>query len=318
VTRVFVTRALPEGPLEALAAEAGLEVDVSLHDRPATRQELQAGLAEAEVLVSQLLDPIDAELIAAAPKLRLICNYAVGINNVDLEAAAARGITVCNTPDVLTEASADLTWALILSVTRHVLEGDRMTRAGEFKGWAPQLLLGTELYGKTLGIVGLGRIGKAVARRARGFGLQVCYTGRSEKPADESEGARYVSLAELLRSSDLVCLHCPLTPETRHLLDAERLSWLKPSAYLINMARGPVVDEAALVAALREGRLAGAGLDVYEREPALEPGLAELDSVVLLPHLGSATRETRLAMAQIVADNIADLLAGRPPRTRVG
>jgi len=317
MTRVFVTRALPEGPLEALAAEAGLKLEVSPHDRAATRDELRSGLAEAEVLVSQLLDPIDAELIASAPKLRLICNYAVGINNVDLAAAAARGIGVCNTPDVLTEASADLTWALILSVTRRVLEGDRMTRAGEFAGWAPQLLLGTELYGKTLGIVGLGRIGRAVARRARGFGLQVCYTGRSEKPAQESEGARYVGLEELLRSSDLVCLHCPLTPETRHLLDAERLGWLKPSAYLINMARGPVVDEAALVAALREGRLAGAGLDVYEREPQLEPGLAELDSVVLLPHLGSATRETRLAMAQIVADNLRDHLAGRPPRTRV-
>jgi len=317
MTRVFVSRALPEGPLEALAAEAELTLEVSPHDRPATRDELRAGLAEAEVLVSQLLDPIDAELLASAPKLRLICNYAVGINNVDLEAARARGITVSNTPDVLTEASADLTWALILSLTRRVLEGDRLTRAGGFQGWAPQLLLGTELCGKTLGIVGLGRIGRAVARRARGFGLQVCYTGRSQKPAEESEGARYLGLEELLRGSDLVCLHCPLTPETHHLLDAERLGWLKPSAYLINMARGPVVDEAALVAALRDQRLAGAGLDVYEREPLLEPGLAELDSVVLLPHLGSATRETRLAMAQIVADNVRDHLAGRPPRTRV-
>lgn len=317
MTRVFVSRALPAGPLEALAAESGLELEVSPHDRAATRAELLAGVAEAEVLVSQLLDPIDAELIAAAPKLRLICNYAVGYNNVDAEAARARGVVVCNTPDVLTEASADLTWALILAVTRRVLEGDRLTRAGEFKGWAPQLLLGTELMGKTLGIVGLGRIGRAVARRAKGFGLRLLYTGRSEKPADQSEGARYVGLEELLRESDLVCLHCPLTPETQHLLNAERLGWLKPSAYLINMARGPVVDEAALVAALREGRLAGAGLDVYEREPALEPGLADLDSVVLLPHLGSATHETRLAMAQIVADNVADLLAGRPPRTRV-
>lgn len=318
MTHVFVTRALPPGPLEALAAERGLQLVIHPHDRPVTRAELRAGLRGAEVLVSQLVDRVDAELLAGAAGLRLICNYAVGYDNVDLAAASERGVALCNTPDVLTEASADMTWALLLAVTRRVVEGDRLTRAGGFHGWAPQLLLGTELTGKTLGIVGLGRIGKAVARRARGFGLRVRYTGRRELPSAEAEGAEFVGLEQLLRESDLVSLHCPLTPETRHLLCAERLGWLRPSAYLINMARGPVVDEDALVAALEAGRLRGAGLDVFEREPALAAGLAELENVVLAPHLGSATEETRLAMAQIVADNVRDLLDGRRPRTQIG
>lgn len=317
MVRVYVSRALPPGPLESLAERLGLELEVSPHDRPATRAELAAGLASAEVVVSQLLDPLDAELLAQAPGLKLICNYAVGTNNVDRAAAAARGVALTNTPDVLTESSADMTWALLLALTRRVLEGDRMVRAGEFVGWAPQLLLGTELSGKTLGVVGLGRIGRAVARRARAFGMRVCYTGRRELSEAEAEGARYQSLEELLRESDVVSLHCPLTPETQHLLDAERLAWLKPSAYLINMARGPVVCERSLVAALRAGRLRGAGLDVFEREPLLAEGLAELGSVVLAPHLGSATEEARLAMAEIVAGNIEDYLAKRPLRTRV-
>lgn len=316
--RVYVTRALPSGPLEALAQRAGLELHVNPHARPATRTELAAGLGGAEILVSQLLDPIDAALLAEAPDLRLICNYAVGTNNVDLTAAAARGVLVTNTPDVLTEATAEMTWALLLALTRRVLEGDRLVRRGEFAGWAPQLLLGTGLGGKTLGVVGLGRIGRAVARRGRAFGMEVCYAGRRELSPDLAEGARHLTLEALLRSADVVSLHCPLTPDTHHLLDAERLAWLKPSAFLLNMARGPVVDEAALVEALRAGRLAGAGLDVFEREPELAPGLAELDSVVLAPHLGSATHEARLAMAQIVVENVEDYLAGRRPRTQVG
>ncbi|MEZ6187585.1 MAG: NAD(P)-dependent oxidoreductase [Planctomycetota bacterium] len=314
LVKVFVTRALPGDALARLEAHPGVErVEVSPHDRPLTAAELRQGLEGAQVAITQLVDRLDQDLLQAAPDLKLVCNYAVGVNNVDLEAARARGVVVCNTPDVLTEASADLTWALLLGVARRVVEGDRLVRSGGFTGWAPELLLGSAVAGKTLGVVGLGRIGSAVARRAQGFGMRVLYTSRSPKDVAWER----VELEALLREADFVCLHPPLTPETQHLLDAERLALMKPSAYLINLSRGPVVDEAALVRALRAGELAGAALDVFEREPELEPGLAELPNVLLAPHLGSATVETRHAMADLAVANVEDFLAGRPPRTRV-
>lgn len=311
--KIFVTRTLPGDALERLAARPDVELVVSPHDRPLTRAELRQGLAAAEVAVTQLVDRLDAELLDAAPGLKLVCNYAVGVNNVDLEAARARGVAVCNTPDVLTAASADLTWALLLAVARRIVEGDRMVREGRFRGWAPQLLLGSAVAGRTLGVVGLGRIGAAVARRAAGFDMRVLYSSRTPKDVAWEQ----VSLERLLGESDFVCLHPPLTPETHHLLDAERLRLMKPSAYLINLSRGPVVDEQALIDALRAGTIAGAALDVFEREPELTPGLAELENVVLAPHLGSATTEARHAMAELVRSNVEAHLEGLPLRTPV-
>ena len=285
-----------------------------------TRGELKEAIAGVDALLPLLTVRVDEEILQRAHRLRVIANHAVGYDNVDLEAASRRGIWVTNTPDVLTEATADLTWACILAVVRRVVEGDSMTRAGRFEGWVPTLLLGTELRDKTLGVVGFGKIGRAVARRAAGFGVRVIYhdPGLAEGPVDLGLlTAESAPLDRLLAESDVVSLHTPLTPETRHLIDARRLAQMKPTAYLVNTSRGPVVDEAALVEHLRAGRLAGAALDVYEREPALTPGLAQLPSVVLLPHIGSATRETRLAMARLAADNIHAVLQGRDPITPV-
>ncbi|HET7558428.1 MAG TPA: D-glycerate dehydrogenase, partial [Limnochordia bacterium] len=254
------------------------------------------------------------EVLAAAPALRIVSNYAVGYDNIDVPAATRRGIAVTNTPGVLTAATADLTWALILATTRRVVEADAFMRAGRYTSWDPLLLLGGDLAGRRLGIVGFGRIGQAVAQRARGFELEVVFTSRSPKPEAAARlGARQVELDELLASSDIVSLHCALTAETRHLIDARRIAMMKPSAYLINTARGPVVHEADLVAALRSDQIAGAGLDVYEAEPLMSPGLAELPNVVVVPHIGSATHETRTKMADIAVDNILALFAGRRP-----
>jgi glyoxylate reductase len=269
--------------------------------------------------VTLLSDPITASVLGACPLLRVVANYAVGYDNVDLAAAAERGLVVTNTPDVLTEATADTTWALILASARRVVEGDRMMRAGAFRGWGPDLLLGTDLRGKFLGIVGMGRIGRAVARRAPAFGMRVAYCDSKRLP-ESSEAAlcaRFLPLEELLRRSDVVSLHCPLNASTHHLLDSARLAMLKPTAVLVNTARGPAVDEAALVESLRSGRLAAAGLDVYEREPTISPGLAELPNAVLLPHLGSAGRETREAMARIAVENVREVLCGRSALTPV-
>lgn len=314
MSRVFVTRALPQGAMDRLRAEAG-EVVLNPHDRPVTREELLDGVRGATCLLSQLVDSVDDDVLTAGEGLRLVANYAVGFNNVDVAAATRRGILVSNTPGVLTETTADLTFALLLAVARRVVESDRFLRDGKYEGWAPLLLLGDDVHGKTLGIVGLGRIGRAVARRARGFGMRVLYAGPAEQ--DDAEGATFASLDELLAESDFVSLHVPLNDATHHLIDAAALKRMKPSAYLLNVARGPIVDEQALVAALRAGEIAGAGLDVFEGEPAVEPGLVELDNVVLVPHVGSATKETRLAMANIAVDNVLDVLAGRPPRSCV-
>lgn len=285
---------------------------------PLSGKALAAFAQGAQALICLLADRVDASFFAACPDVKVVAVYAVGVNNVDLAAAARAGVWVTNTPDVLTEATADLTLALLLAVTRRVVEGDRLVREGKFSGWRPDLLLGVGLSGKKLGVVGFGRIGQAVAKRARSFGLEVLYNSRRRHLEGEGEGVRFVGdLDELVAQVDFLSLHCPLTPETFHLMDRSRLLRMKPGAFLINVARGEVVDEGALVEVLRSGHLAGAGLDVYEREPHLHPGLAELPNVVLLPHLGSATRETREAMADLVVDNVLAVLEGKPPLTPV-
>ena len=252
-----------------------------------------------------LSDRIDAAFLDACPRLRVVANYAVGFDNIDLKAASARGVMVTNTPDVLTRATAELTWALILACARRVPEGDRLTRAGKFRGWDPLLLLGRELGGRTLGIVGAGRIGRAVARIGEGVGMRVRVATRSTRPS---------AFRKFLAEADVVSLHVPLTPATRHLIARDALACMKPTAILVNTSRGPVVDEGALVEALRRRRIAAAGLDVYEREPRLARGLSCLPNVVLLPHLGSATRAARAAMAFRAARNVVDALAGRRPK----
>lgn len=312
--RILVTQYIPEEGLAALRKEG--EVVFCPHpERPPTREELLEAVKGADALLCALTDTIDAEVLEAAPELTVIANLAVGYNNIDVAAATARRVPVTNTPGILTETTADLTWALLLAVARRVVEGDRYMRSGRFQAWQPMLLLGNDVYGKTLGIVGLGRIGAAVARRARGFDMRVLYHNRRRAGAalEEELGARCVPLDRLLRSSDFVTLHAPYTPETHHLFGPRELALMKPTAYLVNAARGPLVDEAALVAALREGRLAGAALDVYEREPELTPGLAELENVVLAPHIGSASRETRARMAVMAAQNVLAALRGKRP-----
>jgi len=284
-------------------------------DRPMERARLLEAVADRDGFLSMITDRVDAELMDLAPRLRVIANMAVGYNNVDTDAASARGILVTNTPGVVTEPTADLTFALLLAVGRRVADLDRRTRAGEFRWWAPRLFLSGDVAGKTLGIVGLGRIGKAVAERARGFRMRILYCNRKRlDPAEEQQlGVEYRGFRELLRESDFVSLHVPLTEETRHLVNRETLTWMKPTAYLLNVSRGPVVDEEALVEALQQKKIAGAGLDVYENEPALTPGLTELDNVVLLPHVGSATVDVRIRMAEMAAQNLLSALRGEVP-----
>lgn len=280
-----------------------------------SEEQLIRALARASGAVTLLTDPVTERVIESCPKLKVIANSAVGTDNVDLAAAARRGVVVTHTPDVLTEATADLAWALILGTARRVAEGDRLVRRGAYRGWKPDFMLGTCLGGKVLGIVGMGRIGRAVARRAPAFGMHVQYADGARLPesAEAALGARRVPLDELLATSDVVTLHCPLTAENHHLLSRERLFALKRGALLINTARGPLVDEAALVECLRSGHLGGAGLDVYEREPLLAEGLARCPNTLLLPHVGSATRETRAAMALTAVRDALAVLEGRGP-----
>ena len=314
MSEVAVTAPLPGDALERLARFHTVRVREA--GPPLSATQLAAFVGNAEALICLLADRVEALVFARCPRLEVVANYAVGVNNVDLAAARAAGVWVTNTPDVLTEATADLTWALILAVTRRVVEGDALVRAGRFKCWGPDLMLGAGLQGKTLGIVGLGRIGAAVARRGEAFGMRPLFTDpRGAAAADGRWPA--LPLDELLAQSDVLTLHCPLTPDTRHLLSAERLRLLPRGAVLINTSRGEVVDEAALVEALAAGALAGAGLDVYEREPAVHAGLLARPDVVLLPHLGSATRETRAAMANLAVDNILAVLSGGVPATVV-
>lgn len=314
--KVYVSRLLPEAVMDFLRNSAEVvEVRVNPHDRVATRQELREGVEWCDCLLCLLTDTINAEVMDWNPQLRIIANYAVGFNNIDVAAATQRGIPVTNTPGVLTETSADLAWALILACARRVVEADAFLRAGKFTGWGPTMLLGQDVHGKTLGIVGLGRIGYAVARRAQGFNMRVLYASprRADEAAEKSVNATWVSLESLLKESDFVSLHPYLSSETTHLIGENELRMMKETAYLINTSRGPVVDEKALVRALQEGWIAGAGLDVFEEEPALAPGLLECRNTVLLPHVASATIETRTAMGMIAASNIVALLQGKRP-----
>lgn len=315
---VLVTRKLPSSVLDKIRAVA--RVDVYAGDTAIPPDELRARVAGADALICLLTDTIDRSVIDAAPSLKVIANVAVGYNNIDIAHARSRGIAVTNTPDVLTESVADFTWALLLAITRRLSEGERLVRRGEWKGWALDLMLGTELRGKQLGLVGLGRIGRAVAARAPAFGMRVAYTSRREiAGAGMNSGldAEPMSLDRLLTTSDVVSLHVPLTPETRHLIDRRALARMKRSAYLINTARGPVVDEEALAWALQQHLIAGAALDVYEHEPVIHPGLLGLENALLVPHLGSGTTETRTAMADLAVSNVLAVLDGRPPMTPV-
>jgi glyoxylate reductase len=282
--------------------------------------ELKARLAGKQALMCLLTDRVDGPVLDAGPGLRIVANIAVGFDNIDLAAARARGVVVTNTPDVLTEATADFTWGLILAVARRIPEGERLLRRGAWSGWALDFMLGSDLRGKQLGVVGLGRIGRAVAARAGAFGMRVAYTtldGAGPEPGPGEAAWLRMSLDELLSSSDVVTFHVPLTPETRHLVDRRAILRMKRRACLVNTSRGPVVDEAALAWALREGLIAGAALDVYEQEPRVHPELLGLENVVLAPHLGSATVETRTAMADLAARNVLAVLSGLAPLTPV-
>jgi glyoxylate reductase len=304
--RLLVSRRLaldPRGP-----AGAGVEIDQWDADEPLPRAELLRRAADADGAVVTLSDRIDEELLEAAPRLRVVANHAVGVDNVDVPACTRRGVWVANTPDVLTDATADLTLALILAVARRVREAEKTVREGRFTFWAPTMLLGLELRGAILGVVGFGRIGQAVAQRARAFGMEIVSATRTEPT-----GVRRLELDELLAVSDVVTLHCPLTQATRHLIGAPQLARMKRGAILVNTARGPIVDEAALFAALESGHLGGAGLDVFEEEPRVHPGLIGRDDVVLLPHVGSATRKTRARMAELALTDAARVLRGERP-----
>lgn len=316
---VISQRIFPEAL--ALLEEAGLSVAASEASRPPAKAELARRLGDAEALICLLTDTVDAELLASAPKLKVIANVAVGYDNIDVAAASARGVLVTNTPGVLSEATADLTFALLLAAARRLNEAERDLRAGKFGGWELfQPHLGLSVWGKTLGIIGMGRIGQAVARRASGFNMPVLYHNRNRLAAqlERQLGARYVSRDELLAQSDFVSLHAPLSEATRHLIDAAALAKMKPSAILINTARGPLVDEAALADALAAGRLAGAALDVFEREPEVHPKLLALERhLVLTPHIGSATYDTRREMSLLAARNVIAALSGKRPEALV-
>jgi glyoxylate reductase len=314
---VLVTRKLPSSVLSRLRDVA--EVDLYTGEAAIPPAELRARVADKDALVCLLTDAIDRSVIDSAARLKVISNVAIGYNNIDVPYARSRQIVVTNTPDVLTESVADFTWALILAITRRLSEGERLLRRGEWKGWALDFMLGSELRGKQLGLVGVGRIGRAVAARAPAFGMKVAYTTRASSGANPGLGdaAEAMSLDRLLLTSDVVSLHVPLTPDTRHLIDQRALTRMKRSAYLVNTARGPVVDEAALAWALQHHLLSGAALDVYENEPAVHPDLLQLENVLLVPHLASGTTETRTAMADLAVSNAIAVLDGRAPLTPV-
>ena len=318
MARVVVTGRIPSDGLDLLRRHH--EVTAWDEDRAITRTELLEFVRNADGLVTLLTEKVDSELLdAAGPNLKVVANVAVGYNNIDVAACADRGVVATNTPGVLTEATADTAFALMLMATRRLGEGERVIRSGTPWQWGMFYLLGSGIQGKVLGIVGAGAIGIAMARRAKAFGMSVIYTGPTAlAPEVEAElGARRVDFGELLRTSDVISLHCPYLPETHHLIGTPELAKMKATAFLINSARGPIIDESALVEALRQRQIAGAGLDVFEFEPAVHEGLLELDNVVLLPHLGSATNETRTAMAVLAADNAVAVLAGKPVITAV-
>ncbi len=315
---VYVSRRLPDSVMAEFARRFTLIVRPV--DRPATRAELLEAVAVADAMAVTLSDRVDEELLQRAPRLKVVAVYAVGYDNVDVAAASKRGIVVTNTPEVLTEATADLTWALILAVARRIPEAERLVREEKWEGWAPMQLLGADVFGKTLGIIGMGRIGRAVARRAAGFRMNILY--HNPQPlapdVDRALGARSVPLAQLLQEADIIAIHGPLNDSTRGMIGKAELALVRRTAYLINTARGSIVDEPALIEALEQGRLAGAGLDVYPEEPRVDPRLLALPNVVLLPHIGSATHEARMKMGLMVLENITAVLAGLEAPNRVG
>jgi glyoxylate reductase len=311
--KVLVTRKLPSKVVTRLEQEC--EVDLYIGESAISRDELMRRVAGKHAIICLLTEPIDgAVLDAAGPQLKVVANVAVGYNNIDVEACRARGVVATNTPDVLTNACADFTWGLILAVTRRLGEGERVVRTGKWGGWALDYMLGMELRGKQLGLVGVGRIGRAVADKAPAFGMTIAYTDQREAGIP---GAAQMPLDRLLATSDVVSLHVPMTPETKHLIDQKALIKMKRSAYLINTSRGPVVDEAALAWALKERIIAGAALDVYEKEPEINSALLSLENALLIPHLASATTETRTAMADLAVSNALAVLNGQPPLTPV-
>jgi glyoxylate reductase len=315
--KIVVTGRIPDSGLEILRS-AG-DVWAWSQDDPIPFDVRDAQLADADVAVTLLTDRVDDAFLAAAPNLKLVANVAVGYNNIDVGACTTRGVMVTNTPDVLTDATADLALGLILMATRRLGEGERLIRSGTPWKWGMFMMLGTGLQGRRLGIVGMGAIGVATADRAKAFGMEIVYHNRNavDSAIERRLDASWLPFDELLATSDIVSLHCPYSDATHHLIDADALSKMKPSAFVVNTARGPIVDEAALAAALASGSIAGAGLDVFENEPAVHPGLLELDNVVLVPHLGSATNETRGAMANLAANNVAAVLSGNPALTPV-
>ena len=312
--KIYVTRRIPDAGLELLRKNHP-QFEMNPEDRILTRSELLEKVRGLDGLLSLLTDKIDGEVMdAAGPRLKVIANHAVGFDNVDLPAATQRGILVTNTPGVLTDATADHAWALLFAAARRIPESEKFLRAGKFTGWGPLMFLGGDITGRTLGIIGAGRIGHSVAMKSKGFGMRVLYTDEVANPALEQEiGAQKVSLEELLRESDFVSVHVPLLPSTRHFINQETLRLMKKTAYLVNTSRGPVIDEAALAEALRDGVIAGAGLDVFENEPAVHPELLKLDNLVLTPHTASATVATRNKMATMAASNLIAALAGQQP-----
>jgi len=313
--KIFVTRNIPGNGL-SLFKEKGWEVVVNPNDRVLTREELKEGVKGSDAILSMLTDKMDAEIMdVAGPQLKVIANFAVGYDNFDLVAGKAHNIYMTNTPGVLTETVAEHAFALILAIAHRIPESDKFTREGKYTGWAPEMFLGNDVSQKTIGILGLGRIGSRVAKHAvEGFEMKVLYYDVKRNEEFEKQfNAKYATVEELLKNSDFVSVHVPLTPDTKHLINKERLALMKPTAYLVNTSRGPVIDEAALVDALKNKIIKGAALDVYEKEPALAPGLAELNNVVLTPHTASASEETRGKMGEVAAFNITESLEGRIP-----
>lgn len=314
---VTVTNIFPEIALEKLSPHCELRINNT--ETPPTMEELKQFASESAALITYLTDKIGADIIDQGRNLKIIANYGAGFNNIDVAHASKKGVWVTNTPGVLHETTADLVWAMILGIARLIVPGDKYTRDGKFKGWQAKLFLGGDVYGKTLGVIGCGEIGKAVARRALGFNMRVLYHQRNRLPErlEKQLNAEFVSLDDLLKQSDFVSPHVPLTDATQYMIGKEQLAMMKKTAYLIHTARGKVVDDRALMDALKQGELAGAALDVYENEPELTEGMTELDNLLLLPHIGSASTDTRNRMALLVADNVLEALAGKQPRTLV-
>jgi len=312
---VTVTNIFPQVALDKLSSECNLKINQT----SLKKEELKRKISGSDAIISYLTDRIDQDIIDRGTKLKIIANYGAGFNNIDVTYASERGIWVTNTPNVLHETTADLTWAMILGTARQIVSADRYTREGKFQGWGAKLFLGGDVYEKTLGIIGLGEIGRSVARRALGFNMRTLYHQRNRLPKEEEKklNVEYATFEKILRESDFLTLHVPLTEETEYMIGNDEIAFMKKTAYLIHTARGKVIDDYALVAALREDRLAGAALDVYEDEPELTEGMRELDNLMILPHIGSASFETRDKMALLVADNILDALEGKTPRSLV-